>query len=153
MKHIFKKGDIMSKQLIGKELRSLNNLINRYVDNYTKKKHFESITGTNLWVIGYLDENSDKDIYQKDLENEFSITRSTASKVLTLMVKKGLIERKSVPHDARLKKLVLTSKALEFTKEMRKDMMKVEENLTKGFSSEEIEELHTYIERLKANVL
>ena len=35
------------------------------------------------------------DIYQKDIEAHFGITRATASKVITLMEKKGLIQRVS----------------------------------------------------------
>ena len=46
-----------------------------------------------------------KDTFQKDIESEFSINRSTTSEMLKLMCKKGMIQRVPVAHDARLKKI------------------------------------------------
>lgn len=136
---------------IGIELRYLNNLIRRYVDNKLHKKYIDSVTGTNGWIIGYIADHGD--VYQKDLETEFGITRSTASKVVSLMVQKGLIEHRSVPQDARLKKLVLTDKALELSKLMNQDHEAVEKTLKKDFTEEELVNLHSYIERMKQNIL
>ena len=98
----------MKKKYMGMEIRSLDNLIKRFIDNSINKERLVQVTGSNGWIIGYLWDNRNKDTYQKDLEAEFHVTRSTASKVVNLMVEKGLIVRKSVQTDARLKKLVLT---------------------------------------------
>ena len=137
---------------IGLELRSLNHLIMRYMDKTSHKKQIDAVTGTNGWIIGFLAENSDKDVYQKDLEEKFTITRSTASKVLNLMVKKGLVERHSVAHDARLKKLVLTEKAQKLSELMKEDAKKMESCLTNGFSERELEALTAFIQKMKANI-
>ena len=142
----------MKKKLIGFELRCLNNLIMRKIENSSSKKQIDSITGMNGWIIGFLAENADKDIYQKDLEEQFSITRSTVSKVLILMEKKGLIERHGVPHDARLKKLVLTEKAWKISKLMINDAIRMEETLTNGFTEEELDSLYSCIQRMKDNI-
>ena len=144
-------GGNMQNGNIGIELRYLNNLIRRYVDNKLHKKYIDSVTGTNGWIIGYIADHGD--VYQKDLETEFGITRSTASKVVSLMVQKGLIEHRSVPQDARLKKLVLTDKALELSKLMNQDHEAVEKTLKKGFTEEELVNLHSYIGRMKQNIL
>jgi DNA-binding MarR family transcriptional regulator len=140
------------KRLIGLELRSLNNLIMRKLENSPIKKEVDSITGTNGWIIGFLSENANRDIYQRDLEEHFSITRSTASKVLLLMEKKGLIERRSVSHDARLKKITLTDKAREVSELMREDAMRIEKTLTDGFTDEEIDYLYRCIQKMKNNM-
>ena len=141
----------MNNRKIGIELRSLNNLIRRYVDNKLHKKYIDSVTGTNGWSIRYIAEHGD--VYQKDLEREFGITRSTASKVVGLMVQKGLIEHRSVPGDARLKKLVLTDRALELHKLIESDHEVIEKTLTKGFAEEELDVLCSYLERMKENIL
>lgn len=141
----------MQNRKMGIELRYLNNLIRRYVDNKLNKKYIDSVTGTNGWIIGYIADHGD--VYQKDLETEFGITRSTASKVVSLMAQKGLIEHRSVPQDARLKKLVLTEKAQELSKLMYQDQEAIDETLKKGFSEEEITNLYDYIERMKQNIL
>lgn len=142
----------MEEILIGRELRSLNNLIRRYFEFATHKKEIETITGNNGWIIGYLSENKDRDIYQKDLEEHFTITRSTASRVLSRMEQKGLIERHTVPQDARLKKIVLTQKAWQIKGLMREDIAKLEQTLLKGFTGEEKQALAVYIRRMKQNV-
>jgi DNA-binding MarR family transcriptional regulator len=140
---------------VGKAIRSLNNKIARRFDaNRPDKEVLERITGTNRWVIGYLVEQkrAGKEVYQRDLEEAFGVTRSTVSKVLDLMVRKGLIERRSVERDARLKKLVLLPKALELSERMCAYAEGVEKEITAGFSPEEIETLMSYIDRMKKNL-
>jgi DNA-binding MarR family transcriptional regulator len=137
---------------IGIELRSLDNLFMRRFEQSEQKKQLDSITGTNGWIIAYLADNADKEIYQKDLEKQFSITRSTVSKVLNLMEKKGLIERRGVPGDSRLKKLVLTDKAWKISAVMRECGSQLEAALTKGFTQSELDSLYNYIQRMKDNM-
>ena len=142
----------MESKAIGINLRSLNNLIMRYLEQHANKKKVDSLTMTNAWIIEYIAEHSDRDVFQRDFEREFRITRSTISKVINLMVQKGFIERQSVEHDARLKKLVLTPKALEIADLMCRDNKMLNEQLTKGFSDEELDTLYSYIERMQNNL-
>lgn len=137
---------------IGKELRSLNNLIMRHMENSPVKKNIDSATGTNGWIISYLAESEDRNIYQRDLEKEFSITRSTASKVINLMVQKGLVERHSVDSDARLKKLTLTQKAMDLEAVMKKSGEVMEKRLLTGFSEADRQQFLAYLERMKRNI-
>lgn len=142
------------KKSLGLELRSLSNLMRRYFEQYSHKKCIEAITGTNSWIIGYVGDKTGEgiDVYQRDLETRFGITRSTASKVVNLMVQKDLLERQSVPHDARLKKLVLTEKSLEIKKLMDEDHTLFESALCKDFTPDELSQLFGYIERMKKNL-
>ena len=142
----------METKRIGHELRSLNNLIRRYFEFSSHKNEVDTVTGNNGWIIRYLADNADKEIFQKDIEDFFTITRSTASKVLTLMEQKGLIERHSVAQDARLKKIVLTDKAWKIRKLMMKDVEKMEEILLKGFSKSDIDNLYQYLNKMKQNI-
>ena len=80
------------------------------------------------------------------------ITRSTASKIVELGVRKGMIERTEVAYDARLKKLSLTAKAMErHAKIMEIGKMTYEKAMT-GFSKEEEYILRGYINRIKENM-
>lgn len=142
----------MQKYELGRELHSLDNLVRRYMENYGVKRRLDEITGTNGWIIGYLADHEGEDIYQKDLEKEFTVTRSTASKVINLMEQKGLVKRQSVPHDARLKKLILTDKAMEVAAMMHEDHRKMEECLTNGFSEAEIMQMLSFVKRMKDNI-
>ncbi len=143
----------MEKIIVIKELRTLHNAIRRRVDNSPTKHEIDDVTGTNGWIIGFLADRRDRDVFQRDIEHEFGITRSTASKVLMLMEKKGLIERVGVPHDARLKKIVLTPRSLELCDKMCRDREQTEEALTRGFTEQELMQLGSYLERLRKNIL
>ena len=140
----------MSEKMIGRELRSLSNLIMRQVER--QQKDMDTVTAANGWIIGYIADNSLRDIYQRDLEEAFGITRSTVSKNINLMVQKGLIVREGVAHDARLKKLVLTPKAWVMFEKMKRDSFEMEKRLTSGFSPEELKLLLQLIERMKQNM-
>ncbi|MEA4895798.1 MAG: MarR family winged helix-turn-helix transcriptional regulator [Oscillospiraceae bacterium] len=142
----------MTKVRVGLELRALNNMIRRYFEFSSHKKEIDSITGNNGWIIGYLANHPEQDIFQKDIEDHFTIARSTASKVLTLMEQKGLIQRQPVEQDARLKKIVLTDKAWEVREIMWKDAEKLEATLVEGFNEEDINKLMSYLNRMKENI-
>ncbi len=140
------------KKSIGLEIRILSNLCRREMDRSSSIQYVESVTGTNGWIIGYLADNQGRDIFQRDLEEEFSVRRSTASKVLKLMEQKGLIRRESVPYDARLKKLVLTDTALEMHSHVVRDSERLEAKLTKGLTDEELQTFFAIAEKIKDNL-
>ena len=129
------------EETVHNELRSLSHIIYRFIENLPNKKKIESMTGTNGCIIGYLAENSGHDVFQKDIEKAFGITRSTASKVINLMEQKGLVERQSVSCDARLKKIVMTDKSRAVSHLMAEDMALVEK-----------EALYDYLKRMKQNL-
>jgi len=137
---------------IGYEIRCLNNLIRRTVKNSPAVIQADQISGANTGIIMYLRENEGRDVFQRDIEEHFSITRSTSSKVISLMEKKGLIRRTAVAHDARLKKLELTGRSREISRLMIQDAEQFERALTKGFSGEELEKLRDYLGRMTDNV-
>lgn len=156
MRQILSKGGSKIKNVkisVGKEVHSLDNLIGRYIEMcaYTDER-FDGITGTNGRILGYIARRRDSDVFQRDIEREFCITRSTASKVLTLMEQKGFIERRSVPGDARLKKLVLTDISVQFTNMMHENVSRIESVLTDGVSSGELEAFFSTVEKMKENL-
>lgn len=143
----------MEQKTVSFELRVLGNLIRRQAAHSEIRRHVDDLTGTNGWVIGFIAEHEGQDIFQRDLEVQFSIRRSTATKILQLMEKKGLLERQSVEYDARLKKLVLTPKALELHKLATEDMRAFEQRLTCGLSKEELVAFFHITEKLKKNLM
>lgn len=145
-------GDILNsykKMLM--ELISLSHVLKRYMDSSTSKKYVDNLTGTNGWVIGYLWRNRDRDVFQRDIEEEFSIRRSTVSKILKLMEEKELIKRECVKYDARLKKLVLLPKSLEIQKMIDEDFDHMCEKAFANLTDEEMESLMGIIFKIKQN--
>lgn len=143
----------MEQRHLGRELHRLDNGIRRFLcKNSAAIKSKDEVTGTNLRIIRFLKHNEHRDIYQKDVEKEFGITRSTASRVLVLMEEKGLVKRLSVEHDARLKKLVLTEKSARMGEAMHQVGEKTDTLLLQGFSDAEKEQLYDFIDRMVENL-
>lgn len=142
----------MNNRKIGFEIHRSSRLIKRHLDNDATKKHIDKVTGTHGRVIGYFYHNSHKDIFQKDFEQEFDIRPSTASNILSLMEKNGLIIRESVPYDARLKKISLTQKAIDTHHITERSIDKLEENLKAGITDEELNIFFRVIDKLNSNI-
>ena len=120
-------------------IRSLHNVINRYLA-VTRPMEVESLSGGNIDIITFLARHSEREIFPQDVERRFGITRSTSSRVLALMERKGLIVRESVPRDARLKKIVLTDKSRDIAEALRANAVAMEGILLQGLSDDEIRE-------------
>lgn len=136
---------------LGFEIRKLNNLVKRYMES-KKPEEFDKSTGVHGWAIRYFYENRDTDVFQRDFESRFSIRRSTATNMLKLMEKNGIIHRESVPYDARLKKIVLTEKAIEIHKKATKNIKMVENTLKKGITEEELIVFYNVVDKIKNNL-
>ncbi|MGN1457303.1 MAG: MarR family winged helix-turn-helix transcriptional regulator [Acutalibacteraceae bacterium] len=141
-----------NEKFIGREIRKTDNMLKRIHANSELHKKIQNITGTNGWIIGFLADNSDRDIFQKDIEEIFSLRRSTVSNMVQLMEKKGFIARESVDYDARLKKLVLTQKALEIHKAVLADVAENEKKLKSEISEEELKTFFDVIGKIQKNL-
>ena len=100
-------------QVIPAQIRRVDNLIFRRINQFARANGVEQATPMHGWIIEYLYRHRDEPVFQRDIEREFSITRSTVTNILQLMERKGYIQRLSVPQDARLKQLVLTEVGIQ----------------------------------------
>ena len=137
---------------LGFEIHRSSRLVKRYMDNDATKLYVDKMTGTHGWAIGYFYNNKDRDIFQKDFEQQFDIRRSTASNILALMEKNGLITRESVPYDARLKKITLTRKAVEIHHTVESSFEKLEDTLSQGITEEELEVFYRVLDKINSNL-
>ena len=135
-------------RMISFEVKSLSNLIMRSLAHRLPHDE-EPLTGVQRWVIGYLGEHPERDVFQRDLEAEFHIRRSTASGILHLLERRGLIRREPVAYDARLKKLLLTEKAMEQRRRVEAELRAVESELRQGLSDQECGLFFDLVERMK----
>lgn len=83
-------------------------------------------------------ESLHRDLYQKDIEEEFQIRKSTVTGILKLMEKHGYIYRESVKKDARLKRIVPTAKAEEMRPKILEHIQKTEARLIEGIAPEDV---------------
>ncbi len=136
----------------GREIKVISNLFKRLVGNCENGKYIDEVTGNNAFIIGYLADHREQDVFQKDLEEVFSVRRSTMSGIIFRMEQKGFLVRVPVDHDARLKKLILTEKGEEVHTLMEKNIAAAEQKLTQDFSEEEKQTLLHLLQKLRANL-
>lgn len=133
------------------ELQNLVKAIKRYL-SLTMPEKAHNATNGNARIIMFLARDRDREIFQMDIEEHFGITRSTASRVLSLMEKKGLMERISVPQDARLKRIVLTDDANAIVEDLRGNAHRMEELLLEGITEGELRQTKDTIRQMRANI-
>lgn len=118
--------------LIGREIKQeFAKLQLEYIDDRT--------VATHGWIIGYLYEQRDHDVYQKDLERKFHMAPSTMTTILQSYEHVGYIQRVSVSHDARLKKIALTEAGLQFQKNSMENFKRLEKRMLEQIPAEDIE--------------
>ncbi len=109
----------------------------------------ENLTMMQKWVLGYLVHHTDHDIYQKELEDNLNIGKSTLSEILHTMEKDGLVERVS---SGRCKKIVMTEKSAQIDKIITRQIEETEEKLKRGISEEDVEQFICTIRKMIENM-
>lgn len=112
----------------------------------------DNLTAMHGWTISYLCKNQEKDVFQKDFEREFSIRKSTASRILKSMEGNGLITRQSVPYDTRLKKIVLTDDAIKIHDSIMTRRAMLEQKLLTGIPEEKVDVFFEVMDAMKQNI-
>ncbi|MDD6461946.1 MAG: MarR family winged helix-turn-helix transcriptional regulator [Bifidobacteriaceae bacterium] len=109
-------------------------------------------TGGNMRVLMFLAHHPDREVYQRDIEDAFGITRSTASRELSLLEANGMIDRLAVARDARLKRLVLTDRGRAVVDDLNANAAAMERRVFDGFSADDIDRFTHYLHRMRANI-
>ena len=120
----------------GRLLKQANNNMMRHFDQFARQY---DLTGNQMAVIDFITNHADQEVFQRDIEYEFEIQRSTTTVLLQRMEKKGLIERHTSSKDARQKAVDLTDKALNIASAFQSYLRKEEEEFTQQFSAKERE--------------
>ena len=139
-------------QNIGNKVRVVHNYIDKYFHSSWEKAGIEP-TRMQCATLHYLRRHQDEDVFQKDLEVAFSISGATATNILKVMEKDGLIIRVPMEKDARLKKLVMTEKGMQYDKVAYSNVARLETGMEKGFTEEEITRFREYLDRLTQNIV
>ncbi|MBE6082775.1 MULTISPECIES: MarR family winged helix-turn-helix transcriptional regulator [Tissierellales] len=138
---------------IGLAIRILSHQIGRKIEYQISTNISNDVTGLQGHVLGFIREKSKAgDVFQRDVENEFDIRRSTATGMLKLMEKNGLIKREAVSYDARLKRIVLTDKALGLHNQIISVLKSVENQLAAHLTEDEINTFFSVMEKISDNI-
>lgn len=139
---------ISTTRATARYISKLSNKIRRKIDEFSTKGEFTGAQGKALHFI--LAQNDD--IFQKDIEEEYGLRPPTATELLKKMEQNGLICREPAPYDARLKKIIVTDKALEYKEQVIGDLENLESELTRGVCQEDLEIFFSVIEKMLDNI-
>ncbi len=127
------------KDEIGFHINGLSHMIRWMTHQYSGPDGERSGAGMYGWLIGFIYVNRDRDIFQRDLQQQFSVRRSTMTGILQAMEREGMITRSPVEWDARLKKIQLTEKAIARQEQFHRNIKDIEARLSAGLTPEERE--------------
>ena len=88
------------ERFLGRQIKVLNHAFGRRLREESSARGLDELTIMHGRILGYLKYNQDRDVFQKDIEEAFNITRSSVTGVVKLMEQKGYIRRESVAGDA-----------------------------------------------------
>ncbi|MDO4267404.1 MAG: MarR family transcriptional regulator [Eubacteriales bacterium] len=139
----------MKKDSAGRSIGILSNKIRRMMGAMIFTEEFSGAQGRTLH---FLLANEDRDIFQKDLEEEFGLRPPSATALLNKLEKNGLIRREPVACDARLKKIVATEKARQHKEQVIAGLEAIEDRLTAGISREDMQVFFSVVQKMLRNL-
>ena len=144
---------LLSNRQIGFELKAANNMIRRKMDSIFAQQDDSELIGMQRPLLGYLYHKSRHgDVYQKDVEKEFRIRRSTATVMLQSMEQKGYVVRVASTEDGRLKRILLTEKAIEHHHVIEEQILNFNRELEAGLTEEEKQTFLKILDKMMDNL-
>ena len=134
----------------GAQVNMLSRMLKRRLNNTLQGLGITAIQSRVMFYI--MDHCTAGPVYQRDIEQVFSLSRSTATGILQQLEKKGVLRRESVPSDARLKSLVPTARAAELDAQVRAGLRQTEALLTRGLSDGQVQLFKETLAAMAANL-
>lgn len=124
----------------GRLIGITSNMIRRVLDKkFSDMPYSPAETACISFISDVMKENPETPVFQRDIEREFDLRSSTASETIKNLELKGLLTRESIDGDGRKKKLILTSKALDYDAVNKSKLHEIEQKLIKGISPEDLD--------------
>lgn len=135
---------------LGGLIHKVAHKMKREIDHANQKLGVSGVQGR---IIGYVRcESKNRDVFQKDIEEHFELRGSSVTSTLQNLEKMGFIVRKSIPTDQRLKRIVLTKKALDIHNQITKNIEQVEKEAFSSINKEEEQLLSDLLKRILNNI-
>lgn len=135
---------------LGGLIHKVAHKMKREIDHANQKLGVSGVQGR---IIGYVRcESKNRDVFQKDIEEHFELRGSSVTSTLQNLEKMGFIVRESIPTDQRLKRIVLTKKALNIHNQITKNIEQVEKEAFSSINKEEEQLLSDLLKRILNNI-
>ncbi len=132
------------------EIGRMHHVILRALDARVMAVTNKEVTVVQARLIGYV--GREAQVFQRDIEQAFGLSRSSVSLMLDNMQKHNLIARKAVEGDARLKQIVLTEKSHALYAQLQQVMEQFERDLTQGIDAQSLDLVVSILQHMHENV-
>lgn len=134
------------------QFRDFINLIENRVHALAESYDIEKLAGPQGRVVMYLRDNSDKEIYIKDIEKRLKISKSVASNLIKRMEKNGFIQVVPSKEDKRYKQVVLTELGKTKTQNIQDFHDEMHKQILAGVNREDLEASFRVFSRISKNL-
>lgn len=136
---------------IGKEIKYIDILVARYIAKHIKSENQYLLSPVQINIMEYLDK-AEEIVYQKDLEKEMQVRKSTLSGILRTMEKNGIVDKIEAKNDFRSRQIQLTEKGRKVYKETISEIIKMENLLAENISDQDLDVFFKVLEQIKNNL-
>jgi DNA-binding MarR family transcriptional regulator len=134
----------------GRRILAISNKIRRFLDASFVRTGLTGPQGAILHFI-YM-QGRHRDIFQRDVEAEFGIRRSSVTSVIRGLEQSGFIRRGGVEDDGRLKKLILTDKAVKISERITELLKETNKMMIKNLKKQDIDYLDMLLAKIDGNI-
>ncbi len=141
----------MQMNLIGKMIlitKEHRTAVNRYVEKNDLQKSQHRL----LLVLSHLIEES-SNVSQRDLAESLNVTPAAVAVTLKKLEKGGIVSKTTSETDNRYNELSITEKGRQIVKDSKKAFRSTDMQIFKDFTTEEMEQLLSFLGRMEANLL
>ena len=121
---------------VGHQVHRIDRSISKLLEMRVKEEGLDEIALMHGWILRYLYEHQDKEIYQKDIEKYFGICRSAVTNIIQTLEKKGM----------------LTEKGRENHEKLGEIFQKMDAQLEEGITEEELHAFMHVIDKVYYNM-
>lgn len=141
-----------NSEIVGFHTHELSKKMKTCLQNMAEAAGEDPGAITHGWLIGYLYDHRDTDIYQRDLEDTMHLAKSSIATILQSLEQAGYIRRETPSHDARQKKVVLTPKGCESEQIMRRRILATEALVRQGIADEDMQTFFRVVRKMIDNI-
>lgn len=136
--------------ILGIEIAKIHNQIMRELEAEITTNIDKNMSATTARIICFvIEENKNRVIIGKDIEEFLNLKRSSVSIILSTMEKNGFITRNTVPYNAKIKHILPTQKAFTYYEKIVECFNRVEAKMKTDI--EDIDGLKMFLDAITKN--